>query len=51
VIASQLFGVSPVDLVTYASIDALVVVVALAATLIPALRAAGGDPAVALRSA
>jgi putative ABC transport system permease protein len=50
VIASQLFGVSPVDLVTYASIDALVVVVALAATLIPALRATGVDPAVALRS-
>jgi ABC-type lipoprotein release transport system permease subunit len=50
VLASQLFGVSPVDPATYAAIDALVLAVAAAATLIPALRATAVDPAVALRS-
>lgn len=50
VLSSQLYGVSPIDPVTYLAIDALVLVVAAVATLVPALRATAVDPVVALRS-
>jgi putative ABC transport system permease protein len=44
-----LFQVSPTDLTTFAGVSGLFVVVALAASLIPARRAAAVDPQVALR--
>jgi ABC-type lipoprotein release transport system permease subunit len=50
VIESLLFGVSSRDLVTYATVIALIVAGALAACLLPARRAASVDPAVALRA-
>ena len=54
VIASQsvptlLFGISQLDLVTYAGVIALLVGVSLIACGVPALRAARVDPLVALR--
>jgi putative ABC transport system permease protein len=48
-IASLLFGVSAVDLVTYAGAALVLVVVALVATGVPARRAARIDPLVSLR--
>jgi ABC-type antimicrobial peptide transport system permease subunit len=45
-----LFGVSPVDGATYAVTVGLVLVVALATTTVPALRAARTDPMVAIRT-
>jgi len=45
-----LFGVAPVDPVTYASVAALTFLVTLSATLIPAAAAARLDPTVTLRS-
>jgi predicted permease len=45
-----LFGVAPSDPVTYAGVALLLGVVALAATVIPALRAASTDPMMALRT-
>jgi putative ABC transport system permease protein len=47
---SQLYGVSGIDLATYALVAALLVVSALAATAVPALRASRIDPIQALRS-
>jgi predicted permease len=47
--ASLLFGVTATDVVTFASVAAILGVVAFAATLIPALRAIRVDPMVALR--
>ena len=49
-IASQLYGVSARDPLTLAAIAALLAVVALAASGIPALRAARIDPMEALRA-
>jgi ABC-type antimicrobial peptide transport system permease subunit len=50
VLASMLFGVSRVDPLTYASVLALVGLVATLACWLPAARAARSDPLVALRS-
>jgi ABC-type antimicrobial peptide transport system permease subunit len=48
-VSSQLFGVTPYDPLTFASVGALLVGVALLACYIPAKRAARVDPVVALR--
>jgi ABC-type antimicrobial peptide transport system permease subunit len=45
-----LFETSPVDPVTYALVPTLFCVLALAAAYVPARRAAGVDPMIALRS-
>lgn len=45
-----LWGVSPVDAVTYGTVALATVVVVSAAAVVPALRAAGVDPASALKS-
>ncbi len=50
VMATILYGVSATDPVTYASVAVALVVVSLVASWIPATRAAGVDPARALRS-
>jgi putative ABC transport system permease protein len=47
--AKQLFGVSPHDPLTYASVAALLMLVALAACFIPARRAVRVDPMTSLR--
>ena len=49
VIASLLFGVGTRDVVTFLAVPVLLAAVALAATVIPALRATSVDPLVALR--
>jgi ABC-type antimicrobial peptide transport system permease subunit len=46
---SVLYGVESTDLVTLASVSSLLLMVAFAATCVPALRAARVDPVVALR--
>jgi putative ABC transport system permease protein len=46
---SQLFGVAPADPLAYAAVAALVLLVTFFACYIPARRAAGVDPMVALR--
>jgi putative ABC transport system permease protein len=46
---SQLWNVEPTDPVTFATVTILLVIVALAASLIPIRRAAGVNPTVALR--
>jgi len=45
-----LFGVSPRDPLVYASVASLVVLISLAATLVPARRATRVDPMIALRA-
>jgi len=47
---TQLYGVTAGDPVTYVSIVALLLTVAIGATLLPARRAARVDPIVALRA-
>jgi putative ABC transport system permease protein len=48
-LASQIWGVSATDPLTFGAVVALVVITGLAACLMPARRAAGVDPLVALR--
>jgi len=50
VLRSSLFGVSPLDPLTYASVSMLLITAAFTATYIPALRAMKVDPMEALRS-
>jgi ABC-type antimicrobial peptide transport system permease subunit len=49
-LTSQLFGVSPADPATYVALAAIILTVAMAASLVPALRATRVDPMVALRA-
>ncbi len=49
-IASLLYGISPTDLTTFATIATLLLLVAFVATWIPSRRATRVDPAVALRA-
>jgi predicted permease len=48
-LSSQLYGVSPMDTITYVSVALLVAVVTLAACYVPARRAMTIDPMIALR--
>jgi len=49
-LASSLFGVQPTDPATLATVSAVVLVVALLASYVPARRAADVDPVSALRT-
>jgi len=49
-IASVLFGVQPLDPVTYVAVTLLLGATAVVATAVPAMRAAKVDPVVAFRS-
>ena len=48
-LSSQLYGISPVDPVTYITVAIVVALVSLAACLIPARRAMAIDPLIAIR--
>ena len=48
-LSSQLYGVSPIDLVTYVSVSLMVAIVTLASCYIPARRAMAIDPMIAIR--
>lgn len=49
-LATQLFGVSPADPVTFLGLAALILTVSVAGSLVPALRATRTDPMIALRT-
>jgi predicted permease len=49
IMAGLLFGVSPLDAITFAAMSAVFIGVALVATYVPARRAAAADPMVVLR--
>jgi ABC-type antimicrobial peptide transport system permease subunit len=49
-LGTQLYGVTPADPLTYGAIMTLLLVVGVAATLLPARRAARLDPIAALRA-
>jgi putative ABC transport system permease protein len=49
VVSSMLIGVSPTDLLSFGGVSLFLALVALAASIIPARRATGVDPIVALR--
>ena len=48
-VASQLYGLSPRDPVTFVAVPLILVAVACMASLVPARRAARVDPMIALR--
>jgi putative ABC transport system permease protein len=48
-LSSQLYGISPMDAVTYITVSIVVAIVTLAACYIPARRAMAIDPIIALR--
>jgi putative ABC transport system permease protein len=50
VLRSMIFGANPVDPLVFALVSLLLVLVAVAATYLPARRAAGVSPVIALRS-
>ena len=49
-VAPLLFGVSPLDPPVYAAVIATLFTIAVAACIVPAWRAARGDPSTALRA-
>ncbi len=49
-LAGLLYGIAPTDLVSYVAVTAGLTAIALAAALVPALRASRTDPWTSLRS-